>query len=793
MRGNDKGETGMTLIVLFIITQDSLADSLTIRGRDGFVYQAKSLHYGTAPLGFYPYSLRQNFLNFQVDGELSNGMKIEGDFSESDNPNTQTKGLVKATAENYGFAIGDINLPENFLQKSVLGICGYGEHKNFNGSGFYSAPKGDIKFQEFSGNLTQGPFYLSSAPVVINSEMVWIRRGEVREAQTRGQDYEIDYRSGTINFLKRIIEKEEVVEILYETSRIDWRKPFYGGRLGTEYKGIEAGVSQQVYDSLKITGGDFGVNYGGVKLRGNYKKMADAKSKRVVAEFSRGIFWLKGNYENNDLAFLGLERKIFQKESGEMNGGIRMWLFDISGGGNVRQEAEETWGENETSYRYYFNSQLAKDKKKISYLYEHSKTQEFGFEDGHTIEGEYNLLSIFYGKRINRLYNSDRAGIGIRGFEFKKINFSANMMQEWHNREWFKSNYEIVSGLNLKKIRGDFSYYRYLTIEDKSDILHSFLTLKPIEQLRLDGQYRIETKNTILNQKTSNHNGRAGIQLNPTKTITLITLTNMRKNYLGLFKQLDYIQHNYGFEFRKEKFSFLTGLRNSRTQAYSIRNLQQMTADDRGKVVEISSNIKITEKISVNPQFKREENIGLGFFIPGVDSMDTMSIQRREIKADRSVNLNIVLRERTDFNFSLFYNSYYNFLSDTSLYNYTTVGLDTKLSETISDFFTIFALFGFSRRNGADPFLSRTDPNLLFYTLSPGLGAKLNIKNLAIVESEYRINQSVGETKMRIDELKFNIKSVSRNLTGGSSFVLRQGHNPDYGISEISCNITLNL
>jgi hypothetical protein len=766
-----------------------------IKGRDGFVYQAKYLHYGTAPLGFYPYSLRQNFLDFQVDGELSNGMKIEGDFSESDNPNTQTKGLVKATAENYGFAIGDINLPENFLQKSVIGICGYGKYENFTGTGFYSAPKGDIKFQEFNGNLTQGPFYLSYTPVVNNSEMVWIRRGEVRQAQTKGQDYEIDYRSGTITFLKRIIEKEEVIEILYETSRIDWTKPFYGGRFGAEYKGIDAGVSQQVYDTLKITGGDFGANYGGVKLKGDYKKMADAESRRVAGEFSRGVYWLNGSYENNDPTFAGLERKIFEQESGEMNSGIRLWLFDISGGGTFRQGDGETGRQRErtNSYRYYFNSQLAKDNKKVSYLYEHSKTQEFGFENGHTIEGEYNLLSIFYGKRINRLYNSDRAGLGIRRFEFKKINFSYRLEQEWHNREWFKTNYEIASSLNLKKIRGDFSYYRYLTKEDRSDILNSFITLKPIEQLRLDGQYRIETRNTVLNKKTTNHNGRAGIQVNPNKSITLITSTAIRKNYLDLFKQLDYVQYNYGFEFRKERFCLLTSLRNSRTQAYSIRNLQQMTADDRGKAIEFSSNIKITERTSVSPQFKREENIGLGFFVPVPDSMDTMSIQRREIKTERSINSNINLREKTNFILSLFYNSYYNFLGDTSLYNYRTIGLDTKLSEIITDFFTIFALFGFSRRDGADPFLSRTDPNLVFYTLSPGFGAKLNIKNLAIIEGEYRINQSIGETKMRIDELKLNIKGISRNLSGGSSFVLRQGHNPDYGISEISCNITLNL
>lgn len=790
----------MTWVIVFIFSQ--LKDSLVINGRDGFTYQAKTLHYGTAPIGFYPYSLRQNFLNLQVDGELSNGMKVEGDFSESDNPNTQARGFVKATAENYGFAVGDISLPENFLQKSVIGISCQGRHENFTGIGFYSAPKGDIKFQEFKGNLTQGPFYLSHTPVVYNSEMVWVRRGEVREQQTKGNDYEIDYRCGTITFLKKVIEKEEVIEVIYETRRIDFTNPFYGGRFGAEYKGLEAGVSQQVYDSLKITGVDLGADYGGVKFRTDYKKMGGAESKMVEGGFSRGIhpvrngdssngvYWLNGNYQKNDLAFAGLERKIFQQESGGMNTGIKFGLFGISGGGEFKEMPEATFFK---TYRYYFDSKLEKGQKKISYLYEHSRTQEFGFENSHTIEGKYNLLYLLYGKRMNSLYVSDRAKIGIGRFEVKKINFSASMEQEWRDKEWYKTNYEVASGLNFKKIRGDVSYYRYLTIDDESDILNSFMTLKPVEQVRLDGQYRIETRSTILNQKTINHNGRAGIQLNPTKSIMLATSTNIRKNYLDLFKQLEYVQYNHGFEFRKERFSFITNLRNSRTQAYSLRNLQQKTADDHGKVVEISSDIKITKNMSIRPQFKREENIGLGFFIPAADSMDTMSVQRREIKTNRTINSDITLREKTDFNFLMFYNSYYNSLGDTSLYNYRTIGMDTKLSETISDFFTLFALFGFSRRAGADPFLSKTDSNLLFYTISPGLGVRLTLKNLATIEGEYRVNQSVGETRMRLDELKLSIKGTSKNVTGGGSIIYRQGHNPDYGISEINCNITVNL
>ncbi len=793
----------LTLLFFTQQSQDSLTDSLNIKGRDGFIYQAKFLHYGTAPIGFYPYSFRSNFLNFQIDGELRNGMKVEGEFFESDNPNTQARGLIKATTETYGFAVGDISLPENFLQKSVIGLYSQGKYENFSGAGFYSAPKGEIKFQVFNGNLTQGPFYLSYTPVVYNSEIVWIRRGEVRSQQIKGQDYEIDYRSGTITFLKRIIEREEIIEVIYETNRIDFTKPFYGGRFGAEYKGLEGGLSQQVYDSLKITGADFGVNYGGANLRGDYKKMGDANSRRVSSEFSRGFFWLNCSYENNDLAFAGLERRIFQQEFVEANSGIKLGVIDISGGGMIRQGDPEKdslgeaatggKGEKQNSYRYYFNGEFAKDSKKIDYLYEHSKTMEFGFENSHTIKGEYDQIYLLYNKRINNLYVGDRAGIGIRRFEIKKITFCGRLEQEWHNKKWFKTNYEASSGLNFKKIRGDVSYYRYLTINDGSDILSSFMTLKPFEQVRLDGQYRIETKNTILNQKTTNHNGRAGIQVNPVKTVTLATSTSIRRNYLALFKQLDYVQYNHSFEFQKERFSFLSNLINSRTRAYNIRNLQQKTADEKGKIIGISSRFKISEKISVNPQFKREENIGLGFFIPGADSTDTMSIQRREIKTDRAINSVINLREDTDFNLSAFYNSYYNFLGDTSLYNYRTIGLDTKLSERVSDFFTILGLFGLSRRDGADPLLSRTDTNLIFYTISPGLGAKLTLKNLAAIEGEYRINQSVGETKMRLDEFKFNAKGISKNLTGGVGFVLRQGHNPDYGISEINCNLTLNL
>lgn len=789
--------------LLFSQAQDSLTDSLVITGRDGFVYQAKYLHYGSAPLGFYPYSTRHNFLNFQVDGHLSNGMKVEGDFSESDHPTTQTKGVVKATTENYGFMAGDIDLPEIFLQKTTIGVYAHGKYQNFTGHSFYSAPKGRVEQEEFNGNLTQGPFYLSHAPIVYNSEMVWIRRGEVRQRQEKGSDYEIDYRGGTITFLKRVIEREEIVEILYETSQIDFANPYYGVRIGAEHKGLDAGISHQVYDTLKITGGDFSVDYGGANLKGNLRKMGSADAKRVTGEFSKkiypvrngnlsnGVFWINGGYENNDQAFSGLERKIFQKESGNIGSGVKLGLLDISGGYQFRTIPDTTL--NDRTYYYHFNSKFQRDKKKISYLYEHSKSREFGLENSHTIEGEYKILYLLYGHRKNDLYISDKIGAGIKRYEFKNINCSGKFEQEWHDKVWFKTTYEITSGFIEKKIRADLLYFKYLTTDDESNILNSSLMLKPLQQLKIDGQYRIETKNTFLSQKIVHHTGKTGIQVNPIKNIKLSASTNMRKNYLDLLKQLDYIQYIYGIEFRKERVNILGHLRNSRTQAFSIRNLQEKTADDRGKTVELLSNVRITEKVGVGLQYKREENIGLGFFIPPVDTTDTMSIKRKELKTDRRLDSEIALREKTLLSSSIFYNSYYNFLADTSLYNYKTIGLDNKLSEVISDFFTIFALFGFSRRTGADPFISKTDPNLIFYTISPGIGAKLNIKNQAIFESEYRINQSVGETTMRLDELKLTIRGMSKNLTGGGGFTLRQGHNPDYGISEINCNLTLNL
>jgi hypothetical protein len=783
----------MVCFILLLISQspDSLTDSLIINGRDGFMYQAKYLHYGNAPLGFYPYSIRHNSLNFQVDGQLSNGMKVEGDFSESDHPNTQTRGLVKATTEDYGFAVGDIALPGIFLQKSIIGLYSHGKYQNFTGSGFYSAPKGHIKHEEFNGNLTQGPFYLSYTPIVHSSEMVWIRRGEVRQQQTRGNDYEVDYRGGNITFLTRIIEKEEIVEIIYETSHIDFLNPFYGVRLGIEHKGIDAGISHQVHDTLKITGCDFGVTYDGANLRGNFRKMGGVDSKRISGEFAKENYWINSSYENSDLVFSGLERKIFQQESGDINSGMKLGSFDVSGGAQFRTPPDTTM--NGRAYRYHFNSIFQKDRKKVSYLYEHSKNQEFGLENSHTIEGEYAILHLLYGHRVNNLYVSDRMGIGIRRFEFKRINCSGKFEQEYHNKEWFKTNYKISSGLNYEKIRTDFSYYRYLSIDDKSDILNALATLKPIQRVKIDGRYRIETRNTFLSQKMAYHTGKAGIQINPIKSITLSVSTHIRKNYMDMFKQLDYIQHIYGFEFRKQRGNCLGVLRNSRTQAFSIRNLQEKTADDKGKTIELLSALRITENISIAPHYKREENIGLGFFVSPGDTTDTTSIKRKEIKTERNINSEIVLRERTQLFSSIFYNSYYNFLADTSLYDHKTLGLDTKLSETISDFFIISALFGFSKRTGADPFLSKTDPNLIFYTISPGIGAKLNIKNLAIIESEYRIDQAVGETTMRFDELKLTIRGNSKNLTGGGGFTLRQGHNPDYGISEISCNLTLKL
>ncbi|MFH1542672.1 MAG: hypothetical protein ABIE84_06240, partial [bacterium] len=112
------------------------------------------------------------------------------------------------------------------LDRVLSGGWVKGEGDRWGFKALYSSPKGEEKFARFYGDNTQGPYQLDNAPVVIDSERVNVDG----VLQQRGDDYSIDYQSGTISFLKRVVDLKSVVTVIYDYRQTLYNHATYGLR-----------------------------------------------------------------------------------------------------------------------------------------------------------------------------------------------------------------------------------------------------------------------------------------------------------------------------------------------------------------------------------------------------------------------------------------------------------------------------------------------------------------------------------------------------------------------------------
>lgn len=102
-----------------------------------------------------------------------------------------------------------------------------------------SEPKGTAKKEYFQGNDSQGPFVLSYRPTVPGSETVSLND----KRQIKGQDYTIDYSSGEIRFLDRIILREDRIVVLYETENTSYKDQVWGLKYDYSLPSASVGVA----------------------------------------------------------------------------------------------------------------------------------------------------------------------------------------------------------------------------------------------------------------------------------------------------------------------------------------------------------------------------------------------------------------------------------------------------------------------------------------------------------------------------------------------------------------------
>jgi len=112
------------------------------------------------------------------------------------------------------------------LDKVLSGGRLKGDYGWWGFNALYSSPKGAAKFVRMYGNSTQGPYALGSAPVVIDSERIYLDGA----LQTRGNDYTIDYQAGTFTFIKKVIDPKSILRIYYDYRQTVYAHSTYGLR-----------------------------------------------------------------------------------------------------------------------------------------------------------------------------------------------------------------------------------------------------------------------------------------------------------------------------------------------------------------------------------------------------------------------------------------------------------------------------------------------------------------------------------------------------------------------------------
>lgn len=198
--------------------------------------------------GFVPGFTREEAMRVNISGKVDGETEVDANFISTSTSGTTTTSqneekvsiLVRraSTEVYYGDFMGDFKETEFArLNKSLSGIKVTGNYGKWGFNALYSTPRGQSKYKKFYGDGTQGPFSLDNAPVVVDTDKVYLNGVE----QKRGDDYTIDYQAGTITFRKGVVISTSIVEAYY-----DWRESLYQhNTMGLRYR-------QNLSDDLKI-------------------------------------------------------------------------------------------------------------------------------------------------------------------------------------------------------------------------------------------------------------------------------------------------------------------------------------------------------------------------------------------------------------------------------------------------------------------------------------------------------------------------------------------------------------
>ncbi|MHB8157113.1 MAG: hypothetical protein ACYDEQ_06930 [Desulfocucumaceae bacterium] len=558
---------------------------MKITGLRSFSYLSRRKVTGVNPIGFTPYSMRQDLLKMRVDGRLNNSLDIAGDVMQSSTPGEEEllSFLVKGargevTLGKYERALEGSEFTS--IEKTLSGVKAGGGYKAVDAKAIYASPEGSFILERIPGNGTQGPYQLQNSPMVYGSEKVKLVDGINSASLQKGVDYTVDYTGGTIQLLKRVANSNNYLEVQYEkqsgsgynqtiygVQTLTRELPFYNAsityvRLSDRTDGIKS------TDSLQIRPTDQSI-YGLVQelkfdkaLKLNIDAALSVRDTNSLAEneIQKGTAYktdlqgnwsavkLSGYYKRTEPNFAKIGRLMLFPDSRNFGGQMGLKPFESA---NLAMSVDRTSEKQDSLYRKTLDLKGSTEWTpgndwKLSYEYQ---AGDVSYGNSYWTRNHKMALSkaykIFAVNTKTGMETKSDAADSVNG-KMSLLNYQLGL----NTRNLDKFTAEISYGYE-KSIEAAKSYHKNLLSsqftgnfgrnyvvtsninyqEDSeqgvSNIYKLSYQVKPWQKVSSDGKYSLETVNTRVDldapqgQGAINENGIFKFDLYPIKSITL--------------------------------------------------------------------------------------------------------------------------------------------------------------------------------------------------------------------------------------------------------------------------------
>jgi hypothetical protein len=774
------------LFLLLLLSAENDTTYINVTGRNTFFYQGKYLLSGVTPPEFYPFTLRNNILQLNVDGKIRGNLDIEGEAYQGMREE-ENMAFFTVRGEHVEGSMGDIPVSMGGLliqNKHIRGVKLGVNYSKLDGEGFYSLPRGISIRERIQGDGTSGPFQLSNSPVITNTEIVRIGIGLDLKKLERGTDYRIDYTIGRITLINGILLPEETMEVEYE----------YEGEEGKSLAGGQ--ISLKPFDILSVGGG--GVNTGGYSLNTNIGtedlnlkiEGADdgngSKGLRVDGGIRKSIFDIGGTYSGTGDEFNVIGKGL---EPGE----------EIIVNGTVTPRSEFTITSSYRERNSENDRMLQVNLKNFQYSYK--RYEGFNYFSSHSLLAKHKFreinLSGNVDYEIRDSLNIYKVGGGV---DFSKQSYGMSIKSSYgegdfketngEGKIWFTPRRGISVSSSAQIMRSDL--YSPITV------LLSNYNFSSLEVFRSTGQYTIQSiRRNPGNEDDPGKRETGSFRFDgyPTKWLNLSynpSFSRAKSLTTGTIFQNSYI-HNINTRIRN-RFISIGAIKEWR-KSYSLNYDDVKTQDNEEERERLNVMWAPLSPLSITGEYSNLDGDGLYRILrpTSEDSVGDTLIQYRTRK-DRTLGLNTTFLFTEKGKASIKYqNRRYELRIPDSLPTATTENkFSLRGEERVIDILSLYQEIFWAYREGLEPFIS-TEGEISYQVIGFETGVSFIPKDGIKGRIFFGYESAYGEASQekKISGLDIYISRGPIFFDGNGKYDISS--NPDYRTFEISINAGLRV